>query len=165
MGTDRRTPARRRIDDKNSAFSTDVQHSPSLPFPDPLFFVPFSFARIFSSFSFLLLLFDAMLLRFIASGAMLLAIADAAFGRTCPVKPPTTPDPTPGKPGENVPETVVIDGQQLVEARAAFKDGSASAALKSAIEALSHDADDWLNQGPWSVVDKVRKASMMCCAV
>jgi len=99
-----------------------------------------------------------MLLRFIASGTILLALADAAFGRSCPVKPPAT---TPGKPGENVPETVVIDGQQLADARATLKDGSASAALKSAIEALSHDADDWLNQGPWSVVDKVGKASMI----
>lgn len=56
--------------------------------------------------------------------------------------------------GLRVPATVVIDGGRMHAARAQIMDGKACAPLTAALDALTKDADSWLTQGPWSVVDK-----------
>ncbi|KAH7097098.1 chondroitin AC/alginate lyase [Auriculariales sp. MPI-PUGE-AT-0066] len=52
------------------------------------------------------------------------------------------------------PQTVVIAGSRLAEARSKLKSGKASTALKKSYAAVKKDADSWLKQGPWSVTAK-----------
>ncbi|MET7621337.1 alginate lyase family protein [Streptomyces sp. NPDC005408] len=50
------------------------------------------------------------------------------------------------------PETVVLDGDRLQQARIRLDSGDP--ALRTALDALVVRADGWLGQGPWTVVDK-----------
>ncbi|KAJ5910350.1 hypothetical protein N7504_004993 [Penicillium tannophilum] len=51
------------------------------------------------------------------------------------------------------PQTVVLDGFRLEEARQRLRDGS-DVALQAALGILTRQADEWLTQGPWSVTMK-----------
>ncbi|QIQ05795.1 alginate lyase family protein [Streptomyces liangshanensis] len=55
-----------------------------------------------------------------------------------------------------VPATPVIDGKRLQQARIALDKGDP--ALRKAVKSLTAQADSWLGQGPWTVVDKPRPA-------
>ncbi|WP_446040008.1 alginate lyase family protein [Streptomyces sp. SID1121] len=55
-----------------------------------------------------------------------------------------------------VPATPVIDGKRLQQARIALDKGDP--VLKKALKSLTAQADSWLGQGPWTVVDKPRPA-------
>lgn len=50
------------------------------------------------------------------------------------------------------PDTVVIDGHRLVDAKAQLNRGSDS--LKASLDHLVGQADSWLSQGPWTVTSK-----------
>jgi hypothetical protein len=52
-----------------------------------------------------------------------------------------------------IPQTVVLDGFRLTEARQHLREGS-DFALQEALVALLAQADEWLGQGPWSVTMK-----------
>ncbi|MFF7211408.1 alginate lyase family protein [Streptomyces sp. NPDC008238] len=52
------------------------------------------------------------------------------------------------------PRTVVLDGRDLVRAKARLRDGDPRA--RRALRDLVVQADAWLGQGPWTVVDKDR---------
>ncbi|MER5397202.1 alginate lyase family protein [Streptomyces sp. NPDC002599] len=54
------------------------------------------------------------------------------------------------------PETVVLDGDRLRRTRARVEKGDRRLAL--ALRRLTARADNWLDQGPWTVVDKPRPA-------
>ncbi|KAH7091880.1 chondroitin AC/alginate lyase [Auriculariales sp. MPI-PUGE-AT-0066] len=96
---------------------------------------------------------------------VLLAFTSSAFARpstqrrACPPKPtdPSTPDdpPTQDPPtNANIPNTVVIDGTHIATVKADIEDGKASQAVQDSLKALLKDADGWVGQGPWSVMDK-----------
>ncbi|KAJ5460081.1 uncharacterized protein N7458_001633 [Penicillium daleae] len=51
------------------------------------------------------------------------------------------------------PQTVVLDGCKLEEARRRLQDGT-DRALQATLEVLTREADTWLTQGPWSVTMK-----------
>ena len=55
-----------------------------------------------------------------------------------------------------VPKTVVIDGKRLQAAKVRLDQGDP--ALRKAARNLTARADDWLGQGPWTVVDKPKPA-------
>ncbi|KAL6699388.1 chondroitin AC/alginate lyase [Trichoderma pleuroticola] len=50
-------------------------------------------------------------------------------------------------------KTIVLDGEQLIEARIRLQGGN-DAVLQRSFEALKGKADEWLTQGPWSVMEK-----------
>ncbi|KAF8178397.1 alginate lyase-domain-containing protein [Mycena galopus ATCC 62051] len=52
------------------------------------------------------------------------------------------------------PNTVVLDGSNLLDARNSLMTNSADAGLKAAVARLKAQADALLSQGPWSVTDK-----------
>lgn len=52
----------------------------------------------------------------------------------------------------SAPNTVVIDGKRLVDARQRLKHGDHT--LRAALKHLTAQADSWLNQGPWAVTGK-----------
>ncbi len=54
------------------------------------------------------------------------------------------------------PETVVLDGARLQRTKALLDHGDRQ--LRRELAALTSRADDWLHQGPWTVVDKPRPA-------
>lgn len=54
------------------------------------------------------------------------------------------------------PATVVLDGARLQRTKALLDDGDPQ--LRRELAALTSRADDWLHQGPWTVVDKPRPA-------
>ncbi|WP_078894195.1 alginate lyase family protein [Streptomyces sp. NRRL S-1022] len=54
------------------------------------------------------------------------------------------------------PDTAVLDGTRLQQARVRLEQGDPQ--LRRAAEALTARADRWLDQGPWTVVDKPRPA-------
>ncbi|MGW3626032.1 alginate lyase family protein [Streptomyces sp. NPDC000880] len=54
------------------------------------------------------------------------------------------------------PKTVVMDGKRLLQAKARL--GHGDPALRRAAKDLVARADDWLGQGPWTVVDKPKPA-------
>ncbi|KAK5996805.1 hypothetical protein PT974_02148 [Cladobotryum mycophilum] len=56
------------------------------------------------------------------------------------------------KPPSLVPDTVVIEGWRLVDAKARLLFGDKK--LKAALGHLTAQADSWLNQGPWTVTTK-----------
>ncbi len=55
---------------------------------------------------------------------------------------------------QGAPDTVVIDGYRLVDARAALKSGDIT--LNAALKHLVAQADSWLGQGPWTVTSKTK---------
>ncbi|MFD6290458.1 alginate lyase family protein [Streptomyces sp. NPDC060205] len=54
------------------------------------------------------------------------------------------------------PRTVVLDGGRLRQTRVRLQHGDPQ--LRGAVTQLTGRADNWLNQGPWTVVDKPRPA-------
>ncbi|GEC02380.1 alginate lyase [Streptomyces spinoverrucosus] len=54
------------------------------------------------------------------------------------------------------PRTVVLDGSRLRQAKADLRHGDPE--LRRAVASLTRRADGWLEQGPWTVVDKPRPA-------
>ncbi|GGT36989.1 alginate lyase [Streptomyces chromofuscus] len=54
------------------------------------------------------------------------------------------------------PRTAVLDGFRLRQAKADLRRGDPE--LRRAVSALTRRADGWLDQGPWTVVDKPRPA-------
>ncbi|MBK3647679.1 alginate lyase, partial [Streptomyces sp. MBT33] len=54
------------------------------------------------------------------------------------------------------PATVVLDGARLQRTKALLDRGDPR--LRRELAALTSRADDWLHQGPWTVVDKPRPA-------
>lgn len=72
-----------------------------------------------------------------------------------------TPEPTSAPdhgPGAMIPKTIVIEGEELATKKAALEDGSASKDVKDSLAGLLDKADGWLGKGPWSVMDKPKKA-------
>ncbi|MFE4702685.1 alginate lyase family protein [Streptomyces sp. NPDC001935] len=61
-----------------------------------------------------------------------------------------------GRAGSEPPETVVLDGGRLLRTRARLAKGDHR--LARALRELTARADNWLDQGPWTVVDKPRPA-------
>ncbi|MET8223821.1 alginate lyase family protein [Streptomyces sp. NPDC005301] len=80
-------------------------------------------------------------------GVVLVAVAALAAG----VTPSATAHPAPRVPG-----TVVLDGAGLQRAKARLDRGDPR--LVRALRSLTARADGWLDQGPWTVVDKPRPA-------
>lgn len=54
------------------------------------------------------------------------------------------------------PHTTVLDGARMQQTKARLDRGDPQ--LRSAVRALTVRADKWLDQGPWTVVDKPRPA-------
>ncbi|MFD5519229.1 alginate lyase family protein [Streptomyces sp. NPDC127066] len=61
-----------------------------------------------------------------------------------------------GRAASEPPETVVLDGDRLRRTRARVEKGDRRLAL--ALRRLTARADNWLDQGPWTVVDKPKPA-------
>ncbi|MGQ4375803.1 alginate lyase family protein [Streptomyces sp. SAS_267] len=61
-----------------------------------------------------------------------------------------------GRAAPGLPRTVVLDGARLRRTRARLDHGDRRLAL--ALRRLTARADNWLDQGPWTVVDKPRPA-------
>ncbi|WP_432043064.1 alginate lyase family protein [Streptomyces cadmiisoli] len=68
--------------------------------------------------------------------------------------PAASARPTPGTPG--APRTAVLDGARLQQTKARLDRGDHR--LQRAVRDLTARADTWLDQGPWTVVDKPRPA-------
>ncbi|KAF3069935.1 hypothetical protein CFAM422_006663 [Trichoderma lentiforme] len=60
---------------------------------------------------------------------------------------------TPQSTGSPSLKTIVLDGERLIEARNRLQAGN-DAVLQRSFEALKGKADEWLTQGPWSVMEK-----------
>ncbi|MET8129449.1 alginate lyase family protein [Streptomyces sp. NPDC005065] len=60
------------------------------------------------------------------------------------------------RPPPRVPRTVVIDGHRVQQTKLRLDHGDR--ALRTAVDALTVKADSWLDQGPWTVVDKPKPA-------
>ncbi|MEW2116209.1 alginate lyase family protein [Streptomyces sp. NPDC005474] len=85
-------------------------------------------------------------------GVLLVAFAAFAVGAAVPTASArVTTEVTP-----EVPHTTVLDGAQLHRTKLRVDRGDPQ--LRPAVEALTARADRWLNQGPWTVVDKPRPA-------
>jgi hypothetical protein len=72
-----------------------------------------------------------------------------------------TPEPTSAPdhaPSSGIPNTIVIEGEQLATIKAALEDGTANDEVKDSLSALLGEADGWLDKGPWSVMDKPDRA-------
>ena len=81
-------------------------------------------------------------------GVLLVALAAFAAGTTVPAaSAQATPE---------VPHTAVLDGTRLQQNRLRLDRGDRQ--LREAVRALTTRADKWLDQGPWTVVDKPRPA-------
>lgn len=52
-------------------------------------------------------------------------------------------------------KTIVLDGGRLIEARIRLQGGN-DATLQKSFEALKRKADEWLTQGPWSILEKTK---------
>ncbi|KAM0257242.1 hypothetical protein ACHAQJ_004480 [Trichoderma viride] len=52
-------------------------------------------------------------------------------------------------------KTVVLDGERLIEIRSRLQEGN-DAILRKSFDVLKRKADDWLTQGPWSVMEKTK---------
>ncbi|MEV6196825.1 alginate lyase family protein [Streptomyces sp. NPDC051920] len=61
-----------------------------------------------------------------------------------------------GRTASGPPETVVLDGARLRRTRARLEKGDRG--LARALRELTARADNWLDQGPWTVVDKPKPA-------
>ncbi|ERS95782.1 hypothetical protein HMPREF1624_07857 [Sporothrix schenckii ATCC 58251] len=58
-----------------------------------------------------------------------------------------------------IPQTVTLDGRELAAIKAHLHDDNkndSNTALPVALDQLTTEADGWLTQGPWSVVDKAK---------
>ena len=74
------------------------------------------------------------------------ALAALTTGLCAPVAARTAPPP----------HTAVLDGARLQQTKARLDRGDPQ--LRRAVRALTFRADKWLDQGPWTVVDKPRPA-------
>ncbi|MFG2470520.1 alginate lyase family protein [Streptomyces canus] len=74
------------------------------------------------------------------------ALAALTTGLSVPVAAQTTP----------LPHTAVLDGARLQQTKARLDRGDPQ--LRRTVRALAARADKWLDQGPWTVVDKPRPA-------
>ncbi|MFF3374088.1 alginate lyase family protein [Streptomyces sp. NPDC002680] len=81
-------------------------------------------------------------------GVLLVALAAFTTGAAVPT---ASAHPTP-----KVPHTAVLDGTRLQQTKLRLDRGDRQ--LRQAVRALTTRADKWLNQGPWTVVDKPRPA-------
>ena len=79
-------------------------------------------------------------------GALLTALAALTTGLCAPVAAHAAPPP----------HTTVLDGARLQQTKARLDRGDPQ--LRRAVKALTARADKWLDQGPWTVVDKPRPA-------
>ncbi|GJN84575.1 hypothetical protein PLIIFM63780_008136 [Purpureocillium lilacinum] len=59
-----------------------------------------------------------------------------------------------GGGGSHVPNTVVIDGKRLADAKQRLSSRHPDAELRAALGHLTAQADTWLSQGPWTVTTK-----------
>ncbi|UUU28741.1 alginate lyase family protein [Streptomyces sp. CA-210063] len=84
-------------------------------------------------------------------GVLLVALAALAVGAV----PAASARVTAHAPPE-VPRTVVMDGTRLHQTKLRLDRGDRQ--LRRAVRALTNRADTWLDQGPWTVVDKPRPA-------
>ncbi|MBO1331543.1 alginate lyase family protein [Streptomyces sp. VRA16 Mangrove soil] len=57
---------------------------------------------------------------------------------------------------ESAPRTAVLDGERLQRAKLRYAHGDPQ--LRASVRALAGRADAWLDQGPWTVVDKPKPA-------
>ncbi|MFH9012040.1 alginate lyase family protein [Streptomyces sp. NPDC017943] len=85
--------------------------------------------------------------------AGILALALTAF--LTGVAPTASARPETAHP-DRVPHTTVLDGTRLERTRTRVQHGDPR--LRQAVRALRARADKWLDQGPWTVVDKPRPA-------
>ncbi|MEU2584891.1 alginate lyase family protein [Streptomyces avermitilis] len=81
-----------------------------------------------------------------------LAVLLAAAATLAAVVVPSASARTPPK----APRTAVLDGTRLQQTRLRLDRGDPR--LRQALEDLTTRADNWLNQGPWTVVDKPKPA-------
>lgn len=84
-------------------------------------------------------------------GALLVALAAFATGAV----PAATADAR-ERHTPRVPHTVVLDGSRMQRTKVRLDHGDSE--LRRAVRALRVRADAWLDQGPWTVVDKPRPA-------
>ncbi|MFH8392381.1 alginate lyase family protein [Streptomyces sp. NPDC018036] len=91
-------------------------------------------------------------------------VAPAASARTAsgpgPAAPGRAPSAVPlavsGRSAPGAPRTVVLDGARLLRTRSRLQHGDRR--LARTLRELTARADNWLDQGPWTVVDKPRPA-------
>ncbi|MET9904379.1 alginate lyase family protein [Streptomyces sp. NPDC006446] len=87
-----------------------------------------------------------------AAVALVAVVVPAASARTAPVvEPAASAHAVPG-----IPRTVVLDGGRLQRTRIRLDHGDRR--LARPLRDLTARADNWLDQGPWTVVDKPRPA-------
>lgn len=84
-------------------------------------------------------------------GVFLVALAALAAGAVPAASARVTAPATP-----KVPHTAVLDGTRLHQTRLRLDRGDRQ--LRRAVRALTDRAEKWLDQGPWTVVDKPRPA-------
>ncbi|MDH6626236.1 hypothetical protein M2271_004053 [Streptomyces sp. LBL] len=84
-------------------------------------------------------------------GALLVALAAFTTVAVPTASARVTPHPTP-----KAPHTAVLDGARLQQTKIRLDRGDPQ--LRRSVEALTTRADKWLDQGPWTVVDKPRPA-------
>ncbi|MGW0146524.1 alginate lyase family protein [Streptomyces sp. NPDC003333] len=84
-------------------------------------------------------------------GVLLVALAAFTTGAV-----PAASAREPERQTPRVPHTVVLDGSRMQRTKARLDHGDPQ--LSRAVRALRVRADSWLDQGPWTVVDKPRPA-------
>ncbi|MFE5185884.1 alginate lyase family protein [Streptomyces sp. NPDC056628] len=84
-------------------------------------------------------------------GVLLMALAAFTTGAA-----PTTTAGARERQAPRVPHTVVLDGSRMQRTKARLDHGDPH--LRRAVRVLRARADTWLDQGPWTVVDKPRPA-------
>ncbi|MGW2048982.1 alginate lyase family protein [Streptomyces sp. NPDC001858] len=84
-------------------------------------------------------------------GVLLVALAAFAAGAV-----PTAAAQVPAHTAPRVPHTAVLDGARMQQTKLRLDRGDPR--LRRAVGALTARADRWLEQGPWTVVDKPRPA-------
>ncbi|MFD7091077.1 alginate lyase family protein [Streptomyces sp. NPDC059896] len=89
--------------------------------------------------------------------AVMSAVAAVLVPAAAVAASPLASQPSGRHPSDPVaPETVVIDGKRMRQARIALDRGDP--ALRATVKSLTAQADSWLGQGPWTVTDKPRPA-------
>ncbi|MET9760427.1 alginate lyase family protein [Streptomyces sp. NPDC006372] len=84
-------------------------------------------------------------------GALVLAVAALLTGVV-----PVASARTEARPAYRIPDTAVLDGARLQRTKTRLDHGDPQ--LRRAVRTLRTRADRWLDQGPWTVVDKPRPA-------
>lgn len=84
-------------------------------------------------------------------GVLLVALAAFTTGAV-----PVATAGTEARHAPRVPHTAVLDGARLQQTKVRLDRGDPQ--LRRTVKALTTRADKWLNQGPWTVVDKPRPA-------